>query len=206
MSKQSSMVSTGYKMKMRLFKALRERMEDTPFEKITVRSICNEAGISRASFYCHFTDKYEVATWYAGLLAQCGIYETGRSLSWREGMLKTLRGMRAVDPFFQILGKAYGDDFLTKGSVDRREENLKQTISTFKGIEADSALKLQVRSLALIETYLTNEWLMRNSIQSAELFVDDLGTAVPRELKKFIDEPSPKAALRPILDFYPIED
>lgn len=206
MGKYGSLVSSEYKMKMRIFKALRTCMEYSRFEKVTVRLICETAEISRASFYHHFTDKYEVATWYAGLLAQHGVYETGRSLPWSEGMLKTLRGMRAIDPFFQTMGKMYGDDFLTKGSVDRRESNLTQTIAEFKDRKINRLLRLQIRALALTETHLTNEWLMKDSAQSAEQFVEALGTTVPTELKNLLDTPSPKAAARPIFDLFPLGD
>lgn len=36
--------------------AMLELMQTTPFEKITVKSICQKAGVNRGTFYSHYTD------------------------------------------------------------------------------------------------------------------------------------------------------
>jgi len=42
------------------------------FEKISVRNICEEALISRAAFYAHFTDKYDfLQYWLMNLVKKC---------------------------------------------------------------------------------------------------------------------------------------
>lgn len=38
--------------------ALLELMQETPFEKITVKGICERAGVNRGTFYSHYTDIY----------------------------------------------------------------------------------------------------------------------------------------------------
>lgn len=38
--------------------ALLELMRERPFEKITVKSICERAGVNRGTFYSHYTDIY----------------------------------------------------------------------------------------------------------------------------------------------------
>lgn len=38
--------------------ALLELMREKPFEKITVKSICERAGVNRGTFYSHYTDIY----------------------------------------------------------------------------------------------------------------------------------------------------
>ncbi|MEF2655242.1 MAG: TetR/AcrR family transcriptional regulator C-terminal domain-containing protein [Eggerthellaceae bacterium] len=49
--------------KQALASALKELLEETPFEKISVGSICERCGMNRKSFYYHFKDKYELITW-----------------------------------------------------------------------------------------------------------------------------------------------
>lgn len=36
--------------------AMLELMQKIPFEKITVKSICQRAGVNRGTFYSHYTD------------------------------------------------------------------------------------------------------------------------------------------------------
>ncbi len=43
--------------------ALRNMMETTPFDQITVTRLCEACGINRKSFYYHFKDKYDVINW-----------------------------------------------------------------------------------------------------------------------------------------------
>lgn len=46
-----------------LASALKELMEEIPFEKINVAQICEKCGMNRKSFYYHFKDKYDLVNW-----------------------------------------------------------------------------------------------------------------------------------------------
>ena len=41
---------------IRMEAAMLKLMEHTDFEKITVKKICETAGVNRSTFYAHFTD------------------------------------------------------------------------------------------------------------------------------------------------------
>ena len=49
--------------KRALASALRELMEEVPFDKIQVTHICERCGMNRKSFYYHFRDKYDLVNW-----------------------------------------------------------------------------------------------------------------------------------------------
>lgn len=49
--------------KRALAAALRELMEEMPFEKIQVTHICERCQMNRKSFYYHFKDKYDLLNW-----------------------------------------------------------------------------------------------------------------------------------------------
>ena len=53
--------------KKALAQAMKEMMQTTAFEKISVGDICARCGMNRKSFYYHFKDKYDLVNW---------IYET----------------------------------------------------------------------------------------------------------------------------------
>lgn len=38
-------------------------LEDTPLENLRIQELCVQAGVSKATFYCLFPDKYEVGNW-----------------------------------------------------------------------------------------------------------------------------------------------
>lgn len=49
--------------KRALAAALKELMEEHPFQKITVADICERCNMNRKSFYYHFKDKYDLVNW-----------------------------------------------------------------------------------------------------------------------------------------------
>ncbi len=49
--------------KRALATALKQLMEEEPFEKIQVSQICERCGMNRKSFYYHFKDKYDLLNW-----------------------------------------------------------------------------------------------------------------------------------------------
>lgn len=49
--------------KKALAAALKDLMEEKPFEKINVGDICEKCEMNRKSFYYHFKDKYDLVNW-----------------------------------------------------------------------------------------------------------------------------------------------
>ena len=47
------------KTKEKLFLAFRALLSEKPFEEITIQEVCKRADVRRATFYKHFTDKYD---------------------------------------------------------------------------------------------------------------------------------------------------
>ena len=43
--------------------SLKQIMQHTPFEKITIKDICESCDLNRKSFYYHFQNKYELVIW-----------------------------------------------------------------------------------------------------------------------------------------------
>lgn len=50
-------------MKIALSGSLRDLMTRNLFEKITIKKICDETGVIRATFYNYFDDKYDCLNW-----------------------------------------------------------------------------------------------------------------------------------------------
>ena len=55
---------SGEKVKYRLADAMKECMKKAPVEKITVKEITEECGVTRQTFYRNFQDKYDLINWY----------------------------------------------------------------------------------------------------------------------------------------------
>ena len=55
---------SGEKVKYRLADAMKSCMKKAPVEKITVKEITEECGVTRQTFYRNFQDKYDLINWY----------------------------------------------------------------------------------------------------------------------------------------------
>ena len=62
------------KTKAKLREALKEMMQEIPFDQITVNDLCDRAKIRRATFYKHYKDKYDFLASVVAVL-QCEISE-----------------------------------------------------------------------------------------------------------------------------------
>lgn len=56
------------KTKAKLREALKDMMQEIPFDQITVNDLCTRAKIRRATFYKHFADKYDFLASVVSLL------------------------------------------------------------------------------------------------------------------------------------------
>lgn len=56
------------KTKKALFDAFMKLLNEKPFDEITVNELCERAGIRRATFYKHYSDKFDFLTAYTCLL------------------------------------------------------------------------------------------------------------------------------------------
>ena len=57
-------LTKGEKTKYRLARAMKECIQTTPVENITVKQITEKCELTRQTFYRNFLDKYDLINWY----------------------------------------------------------------------------------------------------------------------------------------------
>ena len=71
--------------KKALATALKELMEEVPFDKLQVAQICEHCDMNRKSFYYHFKDKYDLLNWIVDTeLLATTLKNTARANSWEK--------------------------------------------------------------------------------------------------------------------------
>lgn len=73
----------AFSTRLRILKSV-----DKPLEIITVNDICENAGISRQTFYNHFESKYMLRSWLSEYCEQFSLDRIGIDLSWEEGSIR----------------------------------------------------------------------------------------------------------------------
>ena len=63
------------KSKYKFADALKRLMAHTPLDKITVKEIVEECGLTRQTFYRNFLDKYDLVNWYSVSYTHLDVYK-----------------------------------------------------------------------------------------------------------------------------------
>lgn len=86
--------------KQRIWETFYRLSASTPFEKITVESICREAKISKATFYRHFLDKYDVLNYNSLAIAQ-RLVQWDQCRSWKDFLLEMCREIQREREYYR---------------------------------------------------------------------------------------------------------
>ncbi len=81
--------------KLALAEALRTALQTAPLAKVTVSGLAEAAGVHRQTFYAHFRDVYDLASWvFATDISDRVLREAGHE-TWADGLIFLLRYLRA---------------------------------------------------------------------------------------------------------------
>jgi AcrR family transcriptional regulator len=158
-------------------------------EDITVRSICESAEITRSTFYRLFTDKYDVVNWYSNKLYSLGIEETGRTLTWADGLIVTLSAGLLIETLWVEAAKITGYDSLQETGIRARKESLTKTIVHHKRTKLTDLLAFQIDFYSEEESRIVTKWVSDKNRSTVEEISLLLETCVPSQLHELLKEP-----------------
>ncbi|MCI6361157.1 MAG: dihydroxyacetone kinase transcriptional activator DhaS [Eubacterium coprostanoligenes] len=117
--------------KRKIAAALKELMQTTPFEKITVSDISNKCEMHRQTFYYHFQDRYELLDWllYNEIISK--LVENFSYETMEENFLTLFNTMYNDKKFYQNAVKINMGDvysYLSKVAINQFEKIIKEVI------------------------------------------------------------------------------
>ena len=79
--------------------SLKRMLLKKPLDKITIRDITEDCGISRMAFYYHFKDIYDLVEW--ACIADASLALQGKKTydTWKEGLLQIFEAVLENKPF-----------------------------------------------------------------------------------------------------------
>ena len=99
--------------KYALAAALRELLQKTTLDNITVKDIVNQAGVSRQTFYYHFGDVYQLLEWaFQDIVSDLCAPANG---SWRDRLLLAVSLLRANRSLVMNVCHSLGAEYLGIG-------------------------------------------------------------------------------------------
>ena len=76
------------KTKYRLAKSMKECMQSSSVENITVKQIAENCGLTRQTFYRNFLDKYDLINWYFDKLLAKSFEHMGQGKNVYDALVK----------------------------------------------------------------------------------------------------------------------
>ena len=93
-------LTKGEKTKYRLARAMKECIQTTPVENITVKQITEKCELTRQTFYRNFLDKYDLINWYFDKLLMKSFEHMGRGKTVYDALVKKFTYIQEEQTFF----------------------------------------------------------------------------------------------------------
>ncbi len=176
-------------MCMMIVDATSKLVSDSSLEDISVKAICEEAGISRSTFYYHFDDKFDIVQWHYDYVAEHNLFETGRTLTWFQANYRNTYEVLRKEGLYKSAFESKGYQSLFSYSKRRRIETLKETITEYKNEKLDRELGFQIYALAESEVASMARWFKDGQPFDLETLCTYLDGIVPKRLHDLLNDP-----------------
>ena len=177
--------------KYRMAQSIKGLMGRMPLDKITVKDIVADCGLTRQTFYRNFRDKYDLVNWYFEKLVQQSFEEMGVSLTLREGLTRKFQFIREERVCFTCAFGSNDYNSLRKYDYDyifKFYENILQK-KQGRPLEEDVRFLLQMYCHGSIR--MTVDWVLTGMEREPEEMAELLIEALPgklNELLSFLEE------------------
>lgn len=170
------------KAKNELVSAMKELMKHETVENITVSAICQQADLSRQTFYRCFYDKYDLINWQFDILLHASFDQMGSGKTIKEGLIKKFHFIKDEHLFFHAAFKCDTQNNLV-------DHDYQMIFDFNKNLLKDKQVLLVEPLSTLLDVYcygsvyLTVKWVMQDFPCSCETLADTMILAMPEPLQ-----------------------
>ncbi len=173
--------------KLRIFHAFDRNIED-----LTVDSICRKAGVSRPTFYHHFSSKYDVAVWSGIFICRQTVDQIGRTLTWEEGLRAYFElGISELTHLGYMRARAEAYEKIVQARVDHRCNTIEETMLS-RGAEVSALMRRVIKGYVKVEQHLSEERTEPGQSQDVDEIVKMTLSFTPPVLYEALREPMAK--------------
>lgn len=177
---------------IRMKQAMLELMNTTPFDKITVRLICDKAEVNRSTFYAHYTDIYDMIVQMENRLRKklMDNYPAAESVVplSTESFMTFLEFIRENRYFYRVALKARRE-FPIKQGFEALWEQVIKPLSRKAGIVSESEMMFYFVGFQAGLTTVLKRWVEHDCVEDTEKISQIIHDLIPSIWK----EPSPHA-------------
>ena len=177
--------SPDIKTKMKILHAV-----DRSLDCITVSEICENAGISRQTFYRHFKSKYDIPSWHTIFCRQFYLNEIGRSIDWKTGYYHHLRLISGERDFYRkSIQYTINEPFGQTTVPENRKNTIFETLTRYRAVTIDHNMSFIVETFSKLECEVLNDWMRSSRDGDLMQWTNDLISIVPSRLFHAMEPP-----------------
>ncbi|MDR1183242.1 MAG: TetR/AcrR family transcriptional regulator [Coriobacteriales bacterium] len=171
--------SHDIEMKLKIIRAI-----DAPIEELSVQNIAARCGISRQTFYRHFSSKDEMLTWHNLYSRSITIGKVGRSFTWLEAYASHLNLMIEDISFYRnIINRTD----LHEVAVRFTEQVFLDLLESKRSLETTETLRFAAHAQAILDVRFLVEWIRSDMAMEPETLARHIVECIPRPLYEALE-------------------
>ncbi len=172
--------------KTNIMRAVERLLSDKRIEDLSVTRICEEAHVSRHTFYRYFRDKYDASNQILDSTAKGCMAFVGRTISFREALIMSLCEFKKSGSLMK--NTSFDDDYNAMPRVAYRElyPQLRDMIVHHKGVALTEELDFQLETFLVGVNYQIHRWIQRDMPQAPERLADLIVSTAPPQILRLL--------------------
>ena len=136
-----------------LAESLKELSKFKPVDKITIKELTKNCGLTSPTFYNHFRDKYELMAWIYNRRVEASLGNFGRGDLFEDVIRKWIKIILKNESFYlNLLKNAVGQNSFRYATNDHAINLLEDWIKTRHNLSDEQSLCLRFYMRAISET------------------------------------------------------
>ena len=172
----------GLSIRHRLADALESCMRKATLEKITVRQITDECGVSRQTFYRNFADKYDLINWYFDELLNKAFEHMGYGNTVYDGLVHKFTYIRDEKFFFKAAFRNDSQNNLRDHDTLMIMDFYKKLIAGKMGVFPEEQYGELLEMYCVASVYMTQQWVFKGCNASPDKMAQLMMEAMPPKL------------------------
>lgn len=182
MTENDKIMTNNEKTKYRLAYAMKECMETTSVENITVKQIAEKSHLTRQTFYRNFLDKYDLINWYFDKLLLKSFEHMGRGKTVYDALVKKFTYIQEEQTFFRAAFRYDEQNSLRQHDFELILEFYENMICEKTGKVPPKNIHCLLEMYCQSSIYMTIKWVSGELICSPEELALILVDGMPSKL------------------------
>lgn len=159
---------------------------ETSLDSIRVQDIAQRAGISKATFYRLFRDKYDVMSWIYRSATENLVSSSPTLKNAKAWAYTDLEYIRRHLPFYRKVLSYGGQNSMMESMAQYFQHNMTQDICRIEGVRRLPAqLQFTVEAFSSLSVYAIVWWIRNDCSLSSDTLLSYVEGCMPENLKPF---------------------